>query len=139
MTNWLITQTAEFKAAVTGAGAVEHVGNWGNDDTTYDDAFFLGGLPWDPKARQNYIDEAAIFRFDKVRTPTHISAGEDDIRVAVAEDYLVEHALHVLGIPNSLLLFPNEGHDLSENPWHGKIKVREEADWIEKYCACPVK
>ncbi len=38
MTNWLITQTTRFKAAVTGAGAVEHVANWGNDDTTFDDA-----------------------------------------------------------------------------------------------------
>ena len=75
MTNWLITQTNEFKAAVTGAGAVEHIANWGNDDTTYDDAFFLGGLPWDPKARQNYIDQAAIFQIDKVKTPTHIVAG----------------------------------------------------------------
>jgi dipeptidyl aminopeptidase/acylaminoacyl peptidase len=58
LTNWLITQTNRFKAAVTGAGAVEHVANWGNDDTTFDDAHFLGGLPWD--ARQNYNDEAAI-------------------------------------------------------------------------------
>ena len=32
MTNWLITQTTRFKAAVTGAGAVEHAANWGNDD-----------------------------------------------------------------------------------------------------------
>ena len=47
MTNWLITQTTRFKAAVTGAGAVEHVGNWGNDDTTFDDAYFLGGRPWE--------------------------------------------------------------------------------------------
>ena len=139
MTNWLITQTNEFKAAVTGAGAVEHIGNWGNDDTTYDDAFTLGGLPWEAKARQNYIDEAAIFRFDKVKTPTHIVAGESDVRVAVAEDYLLEHALHVLGIPSSLLIFPDEGHELDQNPWHGKIKVREEANWIEKYCACPAK
>ena len=45
MTNWLITQTTRFKAAVTGAGAVENVANWGNDDTTFDDAYFLGGLP----------------------------------------------------------------------------------------------
>ena len=139
MTNWLITQTTEFKAAVTGAGAVEHIGNWGNDDTTYDDAFFLGGLPWEPKARQNYIDEAAIFQFDKVKTPTHVVAGGSDVRVAVAEDYLLEHALHVLGVPSSLLIFPDEGHDLSENPWHGKIKVREEVNWLEKYCDCPVK
>jgi dipeptidyl aminopeptidase/acylaminoacyl peptidase len=139
MTNWLITQTTEFKAAVTGAGAVEHIANWGNDDTTFDDAFFLGGLPWDPKARQNYLDEAAIFQIDKVKTPTHIVAGGTDIRVAVAEDYLLEHALHELGVPSSLLIFPDEGHSLDENPWHGKIKVREEAGWIEKYCACPVK
>ena len=139
MTNWLITQTNEFKAAVTGAGAVEHIGNWGNDDTTYDDAFFLGGMMWDPKARQNYIDEAAIFQIDKVKTPTHMVAGGSDIRVAVAEDYLLEHALHALGIPSSLLIFPEEGHDLGQNPWHGKIKVREEAEWIEKYCACPAK
>src|SRR5258708_720741 len=48
MTNWLITQTTRFKAAVTGAGAVEHVANWGNDDTTFDDAYFLGGLPGKP-------------------------------------------------------------------------------------------
>lgn len=109
MTNWLITQTTQFKAAVTGAGAVEHVGNWGNDDTTFDDAFSLGGLIWDPKAKQNYIDEAAIFQIDKVKTLTHIVAGGRDIRVAVAEDYLLEHALHTLGVPGTLLIFPDEG------------------------------
>jgi dipeptidyl aminopeptidase/acylaminoacyl peptidase len=131
MTNWLITQTTLFKAAVTGAGAVEHVGNWGNDDTTFDDAYFLGGRPWE--APQRYHDEAAIFQIDKVRTPTHMVAGADDIRVAVLEDYLLEHALYSLGVPNKLLIFPGEGHSLSKNPWHGKIKVREELKWLEKY------
>ncbi len=131
MTNWLITQSTRWKAAVTGAGAVEHVGNWGNDDTTFDDAYFLGGRPWE--APQRYHDEAAIFQIDKVRTPTHMVAGADDIRVAVLEDYLLEHALYSLGIPNKLLVFPGEGHSLSKNPWHGKIKVREEMKWLEKY------
>ena len=114
MTNWLITQTTRFKAAVTGAGAVEHVGNWGNDDTTFDDAYFLGGRPWE--AQQRYHDEAAIFQIDKVRTPTHMVAGANDIRVAVLEDYLLEHALYSLGIPNALLIFPGEGHSLAKNP-----------------------
>ncbi|HYM78403.1 MAG TPA: S9 family peptidase [Candidatus Dormibacteraeota bacterium] len=131
MTNWLITQTTRFKAAVTGAGAVEHIGNWGNDDTTYDDAYFLGGRPWE--APQRYHDEAAIFQIDKVKTPTHMVAGGSDIRVAVLEDYLLEHALYSLGIPNKLLIFPGEGHGLGKNPWHGKIKVREELKWLEKY------
>ncbi len=135
MTNWLITQTARFKAAVTGAGAVEHIGNWGNDDTTYDDAYFLGGRPWE--VPQRYHDEAAIFQIDKVRTPTHMVAGADDVRVAVMEDYLLEHALYSLGVPNALLIFPGEGHGLSKNPWHGKIKVREELKWLQKYGGVP--
>ena len=135
MTNWLITQTTRFKAAVTGAGAVEHIGNWGNDDTTLDDAYFLGGRPWE--APQRYHDEAAIFQIDKVRTPTHMVAGADDIRVAVLEDYLLEHALYSLGIPNALLIFPGEGHSLAKNPWHGKIKVREELKWLQKYGGVP--
>ena len=131
MTNWLITQTIRFKAAVTGAGAVEHVANWGNDDTTFDDAYFLGGLPWE--AQQRYHDEAAIFLINKVRTPTHIVAGANDIRVAVSQNYLLDHALHNLGVPSTLLIFPGEGHSLSKNPWHGKIKVREELKWLQKY------
>ena len=135
MTNWLITQTTRFKAAMTGAGAVENVGNWGNDDTTFDDSYFLGGRPWE--APKRYQDEAALFQIDKVKTPTHMVAGSDDIRVAVLEDYLLDHALHSLGIPSNLLIFPGEGHSLTKNPWHGKIKVREELKWLEKYAGKP--
>jgi dipeptidyl aminopeptidase/acylaminoacyl peptidase len=131
MTNWLITQTTRFKAAVTGAGAVEHVANWGNDDTTFDDAYFLGGLPWE--AADQYRKEAAIYQINKVRTPTHLVAGADDIRVSVGEDYLLDRALHELNVPSEFLIFPGEGHSLRKNPWHGKIKVREELKWLQKY------
>jgi dipeptidyl aminopeptidase/acylaminoacyl peptidase len=64
-------------------------------------------------------------------------AGGADIRVAVLEDYLLEHALYSLGVPNKLLVFPGEGHGLGKNPWHGKIKVREELKWLEKYGEVP--
>jgi dipeptidyl aminopeptidase/acylaminoacyl peptidase len=135
LTNWLITQTTRFKAAVTGGGAVENVANWGNDDTTFDDAFDLGGLPWE--VPQRYQDEAAIFQMDKVRTPTLITVGSDDLRVAAAEAYVLDHALHNLGVPSELLVFPGEDHNLTKNPWHGKIKVREELKWLQKYGGVP--
>jgi len=131
MTNWLITQTTRFKAAVTGAGAVEHVANWGNDDTVMDDEYFLGGPPW--QAADRYRSEAAIFQANKVKTPTHMVGGSEDVRVAVLENYLLDRALHELGVPSDLLIFPGEGHSLDKNPWHGKIKVREELKWLEKY------
>jgi dipeptidyl aminopeptidase/acylaminoacyl peptidase len=131
MTNWLITQTTRFKAAMTGAGGTEYVANWGNDDTGFDDVYFLGGLPWETPRR--YHDEAPIYQMNKVRTPTLIVFAEDDIRVAVVEGYLLDRALHALGVPSSLLIFPGEDHSLTKNPWHGKIKVREELKWLEKY------
>jgi dipeptidyl aminopeptidase/acylaminoacyl peptidase len=132
LTNWLITQTGRFKAAVSGAGAVEHAAVWGNDDLTFDDAWYLGGAPWE--APKNYNDQAALWQLNRVTTPTHIVAGESDVRVPVLEAYLLERALHTLKVPSTLLLFPGEGHGLSKNPWHGKIKVREELKWLEKYC-----
>jgi dipeptidyl aminopeptidase/acylaminoacyl peptidase len=131
MTNWLITRTTRFRAAVTGAGGVENVADWGNDDSTLDDAYFLGGPPWGKPDR--YSSEAAIFQIDKVRTPTHMVAGADDIRVPVLESYLLDRALHQLNVPSDLLIFPGEGHGLAKNPWHGKIKVREELKWLTKY------
>jgi dipeptidyl aminopeptidase/acylaminoacyl peptidase len=131
MTNWLITQTERFKAAVTGAGAVEHAANWGNDDLTYDDAWYLGGAPWENPAI--YQSEAALFQFNKVKTPVHLVQGDADVRVSYLEGVTMERALEKLKIPHEFVVFPGEGHGLPKNPWHGYIKVREELKWLEKY------
>ena len=75
--------------------------------------------------------DVGSLKFSRVRNP---NVGD---RVAVLEDYLLEHALYSLGIPNALLIFPGEGHSLDKNPWHGKIKVREELKWLQKYGGVP--
>jgi len=131
MTNWLITETTRFKAAVTGAGAVEHAANWGNDDFTWDDSWYLSGKPWETP--EIYQSEAALFRMNRVKTPTHIVQGSSDVRVSYLEGVTLERALQQLGIDHSFLVFPGEGHGLSHNPWHGYIKLREELKWLDKY------
>ncbi|HTJ28916.1 MAG TPA: prolyl oligopeptidase family serine peptidase [Acidobacteriaceae bacterium] len=131
MTNWLITATTRFKVAVTGAGAVEHAANWGNDDVTFDDAWYLNGMPWETP--ELYQSEAALFRMNKVKTPTHIVQGNSDIRVSYLEGVTLERALQQLNVPHSFLVFPGEGHGLGKNPWHGYIKVREELKWLNQY------
>ena len=133
MTNWLITQTTRFKAAVTGAGAVEHAANWGYDDETFDDAWYLGGAPWEKS--ELYQSEAALFLMDKVKTPTHLVGGAEDNRVSFFEQIVLDRALQRLGVPHALLLFPGENHPLGKDPWHGYIKVREELKWLEMYDA----
>jgi dipeptidyl aminopeptidase/acylaminoacyl peptidase len=131
MTNWLITETTRFKVAVTGAGAVEHAANWGNDDVTWDDAWYLNGKPWETP--EIYQSEAALFRMNRVKTPTHIVQGSSDVRVSYLEGVILERALQQLGIDHSFLVFPGEGHGLGHNPWHGYIKLREELKWLDKY------
>ncbi|CAF3971783.1 unnamed protein product, partial [Adineta steineri] len=59
----------------------------------------------------------------KVRTPTHMVTGENDCRVPTAQSYLLKRALHILGIPSKLIVFPGEGHLIKNNPWHEKIKT----------------
>ncbi len=131
MTNWVITQTTRFKAAMTGAGAVEHAANWGFDDLSYDDAWYLSGAPWEKP--ELYQSEAALFQMNKITTPTHMIGGDADNRVSFFEQIVFERALQRLNVPHALLQFPGENHPLSKNPWHGYVALREELKWLEKY------
>jgi dipeptidyl aminopeptidase/acylaminoacyl peptidase len=131
LTNWLITQTNRFNTALSGAGSIEQVSFWGMTDLPVFIGDLLGGLPW--TIPQIYQNQSAIYYFDQIRTPTHIVAGENDVRVPVSQNLMLARAFRYLGIPVELLLLPNEGHALSNNPWHGKIKVREEIKWLQLY------
>ncbi|UJR19862.1 hypothetical protein I4U23_022995 [Adineta vaga] len=131
LTNWLITQTTQFNAALSGAGVVDYASFWGRIDLSEFVKVIIGGLPWE--IPHKYLHKSSLYQLDKVCTPTHIVTGANDIRVPIDQSYMLERGLHYLGVPVELLLFPNEGHALIEDPWHGKIKVREELKWLEKY------
>ncbi|CAF3446418.1 unnamed protein product [Rotaria sp. Silwood1] len=131
LTNWLITQTTSFNAALSGAGPVEYVSTWGIMDFPVLIDYLFGGFPWN--ASDTFERESLINQLDKVCTPTHIVTGAGDIRVPASQSFILERGLHYLGVPVQLLVFPNEGHSLRNNPWHGKIKVREELKWLQKY------
>jgi dipeptidyl aminopeptidase/acylaminoacyl peptidase len=131
LTNWLITKTTRFNAALSGAGDIEHVSGWGTMDLPLLVSYLHGGFPW--LVPGIYQHESPIYNLDKVRTPTLIVTGDKDVRVKSEQSYIFERALHYRGIPAQLLIFPNEGHEFDNNPWHGKIKVREELKWLQKY------
>ncbi|CAF2732480.1 unnamed protein product [Rotaria sp. Silwood2] len=133
LTNWLITQTTRFNAAMSGAGAAEHVSMWGTMDWPVHINYLMGGFPWEvPHVYQN---SGPMYYLDKVRTPTHLVTGANDVRVPPAQSYILERGLHSLGIPVQLLIFQNEGHSVinSNEPWYGKSKVREELKWLQQY------
>ena len=131
LTNWLITQTKRFNAALSGAGVVDFTSAWATMDLPILLGYLFGELPW--KIPHTYLNESPIYQLDRVCTPTHIVTGEKDVRVPAAQSYMLERGLHFRNIPVKLITFPKEGHSLRNNPWHGKIKVREELKWLQKY------
>jgi len=131
LTNWLITQTKRFNAALSGAGAAEHISAWGLMDLPVLITYLFGGYPWE--VPHIYQHESPLYQLDRVRTPTLIITGERDIRVPTSQSYILERALYARDIPVQLIGFPHEGHDLTLDPWHGKIKLREELNWLKQY------
>ncbi|CAF0855789.1 unnamed protein product [Adineta steineri] len=131
LTNWLITQTKRFNAALSSAGTIELTSSWGAMNLPALLTYLMGGFPWEvPHIYQN---ESPMYQLDRVRTPTLITTGENDVRVSTSQSYMLERGLFYRGVPVKLITFPNEGHALTNNPWHGKIKVREELKWLKKY------
>jgi len=131
LTNWLITQTTCFNAALTGASSIAHVSTWGLSDVPMYISDFLGGYPWEtPKV---YEQQSPIYFLKNVNTPTLIITGANDKRIPIDQSFMMERALRSLGVPAKLLVFPNEGHAMDNNPWHAKIKLREELKWLHKY------
>ncbi|CAF2915070.1 unnamed protein product, partial [Rotaria sp. Silwood2] len=131
LTNWLITQTRRFNAAMSGAGVVDYASAWGMMDIPILLSYLAGGFPWE--APNIYQNEAPIYQLDRIHTPTHIITGENDNRVPTSQSYILERGLHYLGIPVKLISFPKEGHSMPGNPWYGKVKVPEELKWLLKY------
>ncbi|CAF4590917.1 unnamed protein product, partial [Rotaria magnacalcarata] len=79
LTNWLITQTTLFSAAVSGAGASELVSMWGTTDFPTYGASFMCGFPWE--VPEIYKKESAMNNLNKAQTPILITTGAKETRV----------------------------------------------------------
>ena len=101
MTNWLITQTTEFKAAVTGAGAVEHIVNWGNDDTYLRRCVLPRRIPVGYRRRGRTIStRLRSSRSTRSRRQPILWRAKTTSASQSPKIILLEHALHALGIPS---------------------------------------
>ncbi|CAF0796945.1 unnamed protein product [Adineta ricciae] len=130
LTNWLITQRNDFKAALSCSGIVDQATDWGyTDDPTFYSTYF-NGTPWE--LASTYQNESPLYQLNKIRTPTHISTGALDKRVPAFQSYILERGLRTLGVPVQLLTFPNEGHSYYsvENI---KKQIRDELKWLNKF------
>ena len=97
LTNWVITQTQRFAAAVVGAGISNWVSDYGTADIPRTKESEFGGTPWEPKGLETLLKWSPVVHAAKVTTPTLFVHGEADMRVPIEEGEQMYTALKKLG------------------------------------------
>ena len=133
MTNKIITHTDRFKAASSGAGAVNWISMYAQSDVRIYRTPWFGGTPWQKDAPIDaYWDHSPLKDISKVTTPTLVLVGENDVRVPMPQSVELYRALKSNGVPTHLYVAPREPHGRRELR-HELYKVNIELDWFEKY------
>ncbi len=127
---WTLTQTDRFKAASLGAMVADWRSEFGagfNFDVV---RWYLGGDPWtNPEV---WVERSAYTHLDKVKTPTILFHGAQDRTDTMEQSMNYFAGLRHLGVEARLLVFPREGHGISE-PRHRRTLLIEEMRWLQKW------
>jgi dipeptidyl aminopeptidase/acylaminoacyl peptidase len=134
LTDWLITQTNEFKAAIPTAGIANLVSyNYMTYYNQYEEMEF-GQFLHQGNLMDVAWERSALKHIAAAHTPTLIIHGENDNDVPIAEAEQFFVALKDVGVETVFLRYPREGHGLSEVK-HQIDSTDRSIAWYEKHFA----
>lgn len=134
LTDWLITQTTRFKAAIPTAGISDLVSfNYLSYYHDYMPAEYKGYFNT-PQRKDLLWDRSAIRYADSVKTPVLFihGANDNDVPTEQAEEYFI--ALKDAGVETVMVLYPREGHGLAETS-HNVDKLTRSLKWYDTHFA----
>ncbi len=134
LTNWTVTQTDRFAAAVS----QRDISNWASwwytaDFTLFQPRWFKAPPFQDPK---DYADRSAITFVEKIHTPMMFILGQADYRTPQdSGGEQLFRALKYLKRPTAMVVFPRETHELSRSgePWHRIERLDNIVGWFDKW------
>lgn len=134
ITNFIITETGRFRAAVAGAGTGNQIGMYGADwyVHTYDYEF---GPPWEDTALWMRMSRP-LLEADRIETPTLYIVGEKDFNVPVIGSEQMYQALRSQNVPTQLVIYPGERHAIS-SPRFRRDRMRRYVEWYDRYLKTP--
>jgi len=129
MSEWAITQTNEFKGAVSGAGMANLISEFGTErGPAYDEWFW--GVPYEKP--EGFLNHSPFVFLRKAKTPTLILQGENDTVDPVGQSQELYRGLKRYGVTADLVLYPREPHGFQEAKHRVDVQKRMVA-WLEKY------
>jgi dipeptidyl aminopeptidase/acylaminoacyl peptidase len=136
LTEWLITQTNQFKAAIPTAGIVNLVSyNYMTYYNQYEEMEF-GQFLHQGNLMDFAWERSALKHVAAAHTPTLILHGENDNDVPIAEAEQFFIGLKDVGTETVFVRYPREGHGLSEIK-HVIDSIDRSFAWYEKHFPKP--
>jgi dipeptidyl aminopeptidase/acylaminoacyl peptidase len=135
MAMWAITQTSRFKVAVAGYGLSDLATEFGTEAqqiNAYDEWF--NGTPYEngdvyrKSSPITYIRDVVKYG----RTPTLITQGDQDPIDPMSQSQIWYRGLRRYGVETEMVIYPREGHGISE-VLHRKDYMKRETAWYDKY------
>jgi dipeptidyl aminopeptidase/acylaminoacyl peptidase len=128
MTNWIVTQTARFKAASSGASISDL-----NDLILSEGAeFIVSYFKWPWENRASYASHSPITFADRVTTPLLLQHGEVDPRVPISGAWKFYRTLKTMGKTVEFDIYPRGGHVLRE-PQQQRAQMLRNVEWFSRW------
>ena len=131
MSEWAITQTNMFKAAVAGAGLSNLISEFGTEQgPSYDEWFF--GAPYDKEHAEGFLKSSPVVYLKNAKTPTLILQGDADMTDPPGQSEELYRGLKHYGVEAELVMYPREPHGLREEK-HLLDRMNRIVAWYDKH------
>ena len=134
LTNWVITQTDRFAAAVSQRDIADWSTFWYTADFTLFQPTWFRKAPFEDP--EDFKARSPITYIDRVKTPLMLIEGEADYRTPpMAGGEMMFRALKYRHIPTVMVRFPDESHELSRSgkPWHRIERLQHITGWFDHW------
>jgi dipeptidyl aminopeptidase/acylaminoacyl peptidase len=111
MAEWAITQTNEFKVAVSGAGMANLISEFGMEEHPAGDEWFYG-VPWEKPA--GFLNSSPFIHLKDAKTPTLVLQGDADTVDPLGQSQELYRGLKRYGVEAELVVYPREPHGFHE-------------------------
>jgi len=129
MAEWAVTQTNDFKAAVSGAGMANLISEYGTEIYPAGDEWFYS-VPYENPA--GFLNSSPFLHLKNVKTPTLILQGDADPIDPLGQSQELYRGLKRYGVETELVVYPREPHGFHEEK-HLLDRLNRILAWYDKY------
>jgi dipeptidyl aminopeptidase/acylaminoacyl peptidase len=129
MSEWAVTQTARYKAAVSGAGMANLISEYGSEQhPSYDEWFY--GVPYERP--EGFLNSSPFLFVKNAKTPTLILQGQADTVDPLGQSQELYRGLKRYGVDAEFVEYPREPHGFQEAKHRVDVSKRV-VDWFDRY------